>query len=118
MNEQPEALRLANALETADAYSSPMDGALRVKITPSTLDEAAAELRRLHNLCTEWEKKAATWLATPEAAKRLDGYRELFQRVDTLEYALWQAVEALERGETQLRYQAIAAAQQALREQA
>ena len=49
--------------------------------------EAAAELRRLHNLCTEWEKKAATWLASPEAAKRLDGYRELAQRVNTLEAA-------------------------------
>lgn len=41
-----ESLRLADALETADAYSSPMDGTLRVKIAPSTLDEA--ELRRLH----------------------------------------------------------------------
>ena len=58
--------------------------------------EAAAELRRLHNLCAEWEKKAATWLASPEAAKRLDGYRELAQRVNTLETALGQAIEALE----------------------
>jgi len=66
MNEQPEALRLADALETADAYSSPMDGTLRVKITPSTLDSAAAELRRQHD------------------------------RITTLETALRQAVEALE----------------------
>ena len=58
--------------------------------------EAAAELRRLHDLCAEWEKKAATWLASPEAAKRLDGYRELAQRVNTLETALGQAMEALE----------------------
>jgi len=36
-------------------------------------------LRRLHDLCAEWERKAATWLASPEAAKRLDGYRELAQ---------------------------------------
>jgi hypothetical protein len=48
MTQQPEALRRATVLETADAYSSPMDGTLRVKIAPSTLDEAAAELRRLH----------------------------------------------------------------------
>jgi hypothetical protein len=59
--------------------------------------EAAAELRRLNNLCAEWEKKAATWLASPESAKRLDGYRELAQRVNTLEAALRQAVEALEK---------------------
>lgn len=97
MNEQPEALRHAEWLELSLAIGA---------------QEAAAELRRLHDLCAEWEKKAETWLATPEAAKRLDGYRELFQRVDTLEYALRQALEALERGETQLRYQAIAIVKQ------
>jgi putative protein kinase ArgK-like GTPase of G3E family len=104
MNEQPTALWLADELEDACAPKF-------------IVNEAAAELRRLHDLCAEWEKKAETWLATPEAAKRLDGYRELFQRVDTLEYALRQALEALERGETQLRYQAIAAVKQALGEQ-
>lgn len=31
----------------------------------------------LNNKCAEWEEKAATWLASPEAAKRFEGYREL-----------------------------------------
>jgi hypothetical protein len=86
MNEQPTALRLADALEVDKWH-----------ISGVTAQSAADELRRLHDLCAEWEKKAATWLASPEAAKRLDGYREVFQRVDTLEYALRQALEALEQ---------------------
>lgn len=69
MNEQPEALRLADELEMW------------------TLGEpAAAELRRQHD------------------------------RITTLETALRQALEALERGETQLRYQAITVVKQALGE--
>jgi hypothetical protein len=86
MTQQPEALRLADRLDlyaTGDAHQQ-------------DIEQAAAELRRLHDLCAEWEKKAATWLASPEAAKRLDGYRELAQRVNTLEAALRQAVETLE----------------------
>jgi hypothetical protein len=87
MTTQPEALRLADAL---DAW----DGTLMMPA--GWRQRTSAELRRLNNLCAEWEKKAATWLASPEAAKRLDGYRELAQRVNTLEAALWQALEALE----------------------
>lgn len=86
MTQQPEALRLADRLDlyaTGDAHQQ-------------DIEQAAAELRWLHDLCAEWEKKAATWLASPEAAKRLDGYRELAQRVNTLETALGQAIEALE----------------------
>lgn len=71
MNKQPEALRLADAIDYPDV---------------SLGIEAAAELRRQHD------------------------------RINTLEAALRQALEALERGETQLRYQAIAAAKQALGE--
>ena len=73
MTTQPEALRMAEMLMMSRHHID---------------HEAAAELRRLHNLCAEWEKKAATWLASPEAAKRLDGYRELAQRVNTVEAAL------------------------------
>jgi hypothetical protein len=57
--------------------------------------EAAAELRRLHALCGEWENKAATWLASPEAARRLDGYRELAQRLNAAEASNAQLLEAL-----------------------
>ena len=58
--------------------------------------EAAAELRRFQALCGEWENKAATWLASPEAARRLDGYRELAQRLNAAESVNAQLVEALE----------------------
>ena len=78
MTQQPEALRHAEWLEKS----------LTVGAT-----EAAAELRRLHNLCAEWEKKALTWLASPEAAKRLKGYLELTDHIITLEAALRQAQE-------------------------
>lgn len=84
MTQQPEALRLADAMQHYFDERGP------------DAEAVAAELRRLHDLCAEWEKKAETWLASPEAAKRLDGYRELAQRVNTLEDALRQAVEALE----------------------
>lgn len=69
MNEQPEALRLADAMETADAYSSSMDGTLRVKIAPSTLDSAAAELRRLHAALGQVQKPIA-WVY-PEGLQAL-----------------------------------------------
>jgi hypothetical protein len=80
MTQQPEALRLADKIA---GYRSPDCG------------EAAAELRRLHNLCAEWEKKAATWLASPEAAKRLDGYRELAQRLNAAESVNAQLLELM-----------------------
>ena len=63
-DKQPEALRLAYWLER--------DGANCQQHV-----DAAAELRRLHALNLEWEAKAATWLASPAAAHRLAGYREL-----------------------------------------
>jgi hypothetical protein len=81
MAEQSEAQRLADLIQQ---YRSPHCG------------EAAAELRRLHALCGEWENKAATWLASPEAARRLDGYRELAQRLNAAESVNAQLLEALE----------------------
>jgi hypothetical protein len=79
MTQQPKALRLADELEMWTQG-----------------EPAAAELRRLHALCGEWENKAATWLASPEAAKRLDGYRELAQRLNAAESVNAQLLEALE----------------------
>ena len=46
-------------------------------------DRAMRERDKLQLLCAEWEKKAATWLASPEAAQRLDGYRDLAQQLNT-----------------------------------
>lgn len=69
---QPEALRLADWLE--DQYD------------PTHNQEmSAAELRRLHAKNQEWHQKAATWLSSPAAAQRLDGYQELAQRLNAAE---------------------------------
>lgn len=45
------------------------------------LRAAVAEIERLLALVASWEAKAATWLASPEAAKRLEGYRELSRQI-------------------------------------
>ena len=65
MSTQPEALRLAAALEQGKFLLS------------VERDATAAELRRLHAEIEEWRTKSAAWLASPEAAQRLEGYREL-----------------------------------------
>lgn len=65
MSDKPEALRLADALEQGKFLLS------------VERDATAAELRRLHAEIEEWRTKAAAWLASPEAAQRLEGYREL-----------------------------------------
>lgn len=65
MSDKPEALRLADALEQGKVLLS------------VERDATAAELRRLHAEIEEWRAKAAAWLASPEAAQRLEGYREL-----------------------------------------
>lgn len=68
MNEQPTALRIADALDNEDQMMSSKD-----------IFEAAAELRRLH-----------------EAAERqLDAIQKLWKQRDTMEAALRQALEAL-----------------------
>ncbi len=67
MSTRPNALRLAEAIDPLTRYT----------LDNLTCSAAADELRRMHALNQEWEQKAATWLASPEAAKRLEGYREL-----------------------------------------
>ena len=82
MKQQPEALRLADWLE--DQYD------------PTHHQEmSAAELRRLHALNQEWQQKAATWLASPAAAQRLDGYQELAQRLNAAEQQRYELLKAL-----------------------
>jgi len=85
MTQQTETQRLAAALDALLGYRG----------INADVGKAAAELRRLHALCGEWENKAATWLASPEAAKRLDGYRELAQRLNAAESVNAQLLEAL-----------------------
>ena len=82
MSEKNEALRLADALMEEHPF-------------PRDIRLAADELRRLHELLKEWEAKAATWLASPEAAQRLEGYRELAQRLEKAEAQRDALLEAL-----------------------
>lgn len=87
MSEKNEALRLADALMEEHPF-------------PRDIRLAADELRRLHELLKEWEAKAATWLASPEAAQRLEGYRELAQRLEKAEAQRDALLEALLRIES------------------
>jgi DNA repair ATPase RecN len=63
-----------------------------------TIKEKDDRIEKLEAKNAEWEQKARGWLATPEAAKRLDGYREMAASVAELEDALleidkWQTGE-------------------------
>jgi hypothetical protein len=51
------------------------------------LDALRGDRDALRKTVSEWEAKAATWLASPEAAKRLEGYRELGQRSSLRKWA-------------------------------
>ena len=91
MSDKPEALRLADALEQGKFLLS------------VERDATAAELRRLHAEIEEWRTKAAAWLASPEAAQRLEGYRELGRLAekaeaqrDALRDELREATEAVD----------------------
>jgi predicted RNase H-like nuclease (RuvC/YqgF family) len=45
-------------------------------------DDASKTEQTLRARVAEWEQKAANWIASPEATARLDGYRELAQRLN------------------------------------
>ena len=68
------------------------------------LDEAADKIDALEKQRDEllvkvaaWEQKAANWMASPEAAQRLDGYRDLAQRLNIAEQQRDELLAALER---------------------
>ena len=84
MSTQPEALRL---VEVSPYLEHSERGAW--------ITDVKAELRRQHALLQEWEAKAATWLASPEAAQRLEGYRDLAQRLERAEAQRDALLEAL-----------------------
>ena len=85
MNDDKAALDLAERLDAV-----PETGA-----DPDLIEQSAAELRRLHALNLKWQQKSATWLASPAAAKRLDGYRELAQRLNAAEQQCYELLRAL-----------------------
>jgi len=58
-----------------------------------TLQQRIAELEAQ---LVAWNQKAATWIASPEAAKRLEGYRELTARIAELEAQNTQLTASLE----------------------
>lgn len=67
-------------------------GAVMPAMTPATLDKLAAlraSAAEKDARIAEWEQKAATWLASPEAAQRLDGYRELAMKVVNAKVDKW-----------------------------
>lgn len=77
MSQHQKALRLAD--ELMQAHKGHADEG------PTSFSEAATELRRLHQTNLEWQQKAATWFASPEAAQQLAGYQELGQRLNAAE---------------------------------
>ena len=48
-------------------------------------DALMAEVEALRERNAEWERKASAWMASPEAAQRLDGCRELAQQLNAAE---------------------------------
>ena len=44
-----------------------------------------------------WEQKAANWMASPEAAQRLDGYRDIAQRLNVAEQQRDNLLAALKK---------------------
>jgi hypothetical protein len=75
-----EGQRLAERIETENYEAASM--IRRLEAENAALQ---ANLRRSEGLCREWAVKAATWMASPEAAQRLDGYRDMGKQIDALE---------------------------------
>ena len=59
------------------------DGVARIRA--DTLRRLVAQRDEALAQCAEWETKAATWMASPQAVQRLEGYRELAQRLERAE---------------------------------
>ncbi len=66
-------------------------------------DGLAKDLAAANDRNAGWEKAAESWFASPEAAQRLEGYRELALKVNAAELALAAANERAGRLEAKLR---------------
>jgi hypothetical protein len=91
--EQPEALRLAKIL-IDDAYWSPMLG-----------EQAAAELRRLHEDCEDWKQGYALLFKENADRRRLnedlvEALRKCSEQLTRLGYSANHADQALAKAET------------------
>lgn len=78
--------RLATEMEGMTLFMS-YDDALAMQNAAATLRALAAERDALKMRDEQWKQKAAAWLASPEAAKRLDGYREMGSKLAAMEAA-------------------------------
>ena len=61
------------------------------------LATATRERDEARALNAQWAEKAATWMASPEAAQRLQGYRDLAQQVATAQNERDEARAEVER---------------------
>jgi DNA repair ATPase RecN len=57
-----------------------------------TIKEKDDRIEKLEAKNAEWEQKARGWLATPEAAKRLDGYREMAPALLSWKMRYWKLI--------------------------
>jgi mannitol/fructose-specific phosphotransferase system IIA component (Ntr-type) len=64
----------------------------------------AAEVERLQERDAEWGRKASAWIASPEAAQRLDGYRELAQKLNAAEAERDALLERADRAEAHVKH--------------
>ena len=65
-------------------------------------DGLAKDLAAANDRNAGWEKAAESWFASPEAAQRLEGYREVALKVNAAELALAAANERAGRLEAQM----------------
>lgn len=85
ITEHLEVLRAAIPSHFAGMKQDLWGAAAMLREQAAAIERLEAERDAALSLVNKWEAKAATWLASPEAAQRLDGYRELAQRANLAE---------------------------------
>lgn len=95
MSDTSDRLRVSNlALATRVSELERENAALKKELDAEhcvllAVNDSLAELRierdALQVKCDAWLEKAKNWMASPEAAQRLDGYRELAEKCAALE---------------------------------
>jgi uncharacterized coiled-coil protein SlyX len=105
MNELPP---LPHSFKTHTDYAEWLAGMLHAlgdygKEAAQVLPMYASAIKALRQRIAEleaqlvaWNQKAATWIASPEAAKRLEGYKELTARIAELEAQIAHLTASLE----------------------
>ena len=86
------AARIAACVNACAGIENPAEGVVPLSLHNERLDDCS----RLQDLISQWELKAANWFASPEAAKQLDGYRELGMRAAAAESLRDELLAALD----------------------